>query len=127
MKESPPLPPNFRHDSDNIIQEYQTVGTEDDKAEFTIPLGKVGFVELVFSAFSEGDKYIIEGQADGVGFTCIGGGEGKEGGESILAPRFNPWGPFPAGAEIRLHRETGTPAKDWAGGYTGYLEDEINE
>lgn len=122
MIERAPLPMNSRHD--DPVQEYQTVGTATNKINYLVPVGKTLFIELVYTAFSEGDKYIIEAQADGDPFVAVGGGEGKEGGESINAPQFNPWGPFSSGSIIRLHREVGTTGKDWSGGFTGYLEDE---
>ena len=121
MRDTGASPMNSRHDEP--VQIYQTVGTQVNKALFTVPDDKVFFVELIFTAFSEGDKYIIEAQADTEPFAAVGGGEGKEGGEAINAPQFNPWGGFPAGTNIRLRREIGTSGKDWSGGYSGYLED----
>jgi len=114
------LPLNSRHDEP--VQEYEGPNNNTNKVEFTVPVDKTLFIEMWHIAIAEGDGYIIELQNDTVGVASIGGGEGKEGGESMLSPQFNPFGPFDAGSEVRLHREEGTSAKPWSGGFVGYLE-----
>ena len=82
------------------------------------------FIEHWHTCISEGDKMIIELQDDGVGLSCIGNGEAKDGGSHMLFPVFNPMGPIAAGSTVRLSRVVGATAKDWSGGFVGYLEEE---
>lgn len=113
---------NFRHDEP--VQLYASSNGDQNKINYPVPAGKVFFVEMFHVGYSEGDKYIVELQAGGAGKACVGGGEGKEGGEPVNFPRHNPLGPFAAGVIVRLRRVEGTSGKDWAGGIVGYLEDE---
>ena len=104
------------------VQEYE-FGTAQNKIDYVVPADKVLYVQQLHVSFSEGDKYLIEIEADGVPFGSIGGGEGKTGGNPMLFPPTNPAGPFAAGVTIRLNRQEGDGGKDWGGGFFGFLRD----
>lgn len=112
---------DFRHDS--TVQEYE-FGTAADKISFAVPTGFNLFIEQWHVSFSEGDKYLIELEDDGVPLASLGGGEGKTGGGPMIFPDDNPLGPIAAGSTVTLNREEGDAGKDWSGGFIGYLEEE---
>jgi len=112
---------NYRHDSP--VHEHGEISGATSKVNYVIPAGFNLFIEMWYIALSEGDKFIIELEVSGSHISSIGGGEGKEGGESINLPQHSPYGPFAPGATVTLHREEGTSGKDWSGGFVGYLEE----
>lgn len=119
-----PLPTNARHQLSNIVQEHAALGTATNKINFVVPNGFNLFVEHFNVCIVEGDGIVIELQDDGTGLSCVGNGEAKEGGGSVLFPPFNPIGPIAAGSTVRLSRISGTSGKDWTGTIIGYLEAE---
>jgi len=105
------------------IQEQSVVSGATNKIDYTVTSGKNLFIQQWNVTFSEGKKYIIELQDDGVEISTIGSGEDGGDGYSINYPSDNPLGPIAAGSVVRLSRVEGDAGKDWAGGFTGFEED----
>jgi len=106
------------------VQEYGTVSGATNKINYTVTAGKNLFIQQLHIAISEGKKYIVELQDDGVPLAALSSGEDGGQGGSMNLPDNNPIGPIAAGSVVRLSRVSGDSGKDWSGGFIGYEEDE---
>lgn len=107
------------------VREYDSYSTNNTKASYTVPSGKVLYV--IYAWISYGDdangEIVCELQdnGSGVGSLSIERGGGQN--QATLGPIESvPFGPFNAGDTVRIKRVAGDN-DDWAGGWHGYLED----
>ena len=107
------------------VRAYTTFGTGQSKATYTVPANKVLYIQTAFVSLGDvGGTITVELQApNGTGQASF---MVQDDGTSHATTNWsdsNPLGSFTAGTTIRLYRVGGDSGKDWAGGWSGYLED----
>lgn len=104
------------------VQETEAANTDRNKVEYTVPVGKVLYVQTFLVSVAEG-KMVLGFQVGGSSVWEVYLDETSTTAFQALAPDNNPFGPIPAGTEIRIRRVSGDSGKDWSAAYFGYLED----
>lgn len=107
------------------VREYDSYSTNNTKASYTVPSGKVLYV--VYAWISYGDEasgeIVCELQDNGTGVSSMAIERGGGVCQAALGPIESvPFGPFNAGDTVRIQRVDGDN-DDWAGGWHGFLED----
>lgn len=106
----------------DTIQIADGLSTAQNKINYTVPVGKVFWVQSWNTAIEDGDKYIFELQKGGTALDFQGASTDGTNGNQYNTPNNNPWG-IPAGTEVRVRRVRGDSGKLWGASIIGYLED----
>lgn len=104
------------------VQVFESANSSRNKAEYTVPTGKVLFVQKFLIGIEEG-KMVIGFRVDGNVVWDVGLTEDGTSAFDAAAPDNNPFGPIAAGTDIDIRRVTGDSGKDWSAAWFGYLED----
>lgn len=105
-----------------IVNEWDNRNTDRDKIEYTVPVGKVLYIQGFLISTMEAKVY-AELQADGVAVASLAiDKDGTNTSQTNLDPAA-PLGPYAAGVVIRIRREQGDSGKNWTANLHGYTED----
>lgn len=104
------------------VQLFAADNKDRTKCSYTIPTGKMLYVQSFLTAVSEG-KMSVCFRWNGSAVFSVGLNEDGTTSFHASAPSNNPFGPVPAGHTIDLYRVSGDNKK-WSAAVFGYLENE---
>ena len=104
------------------VQQFESGNGDRNKTEYTVPTGKVLYVQTFLVSVEEGNM-VIGFQVGGATVWDVGLKEDGTSAFQAFAPQYNPFGPITAGTQVRIRRISGDSGKDWSAAWFGYLED----